>query len=100
MALKNLHALLAKRGPGWNLSKLAKATGISKSTLSGISAGTGAIRLDHLRKIAEALEVSVHQLAYGEPDPFEAQSSEILHELFRGDVRVILQRIEKKGNKK
>ena len=98
MALKeNLHALLEKRG--WNLSKLAKASGLAKSTLSGISAGTGAIRLDHLQKIAKALEVSVHVLAYGEPDPFEIPSNEILHELFRGDVRVILQRIEKKREK-
>lgn len=95
MLSKNLLALLKRRD--MTLAELARKSGISKSTLSGISSGAGdSIRLSHLKKLAEALDVSVYELAYGEQDPRSPAHDEVLHDLFRGDVRVILQRIERK----
>jgi len=92
---KTLLSLLKKRG--MTLAELARKSGISKSTLSGITAGAGdSIRLTHLKKISEALDVSVHELAYGEPDPLSPAPEELLTELFKGDVRITLHRIEKK----
>jgi hypothetical protein len=34
-------------------------------------------------------------LAFGEPDPHGEVSQEILHELFSGDIRVTVHRIQK-----
>ncbi|WP_413289299.1 helix-turn-helix domain-containing protein [Bdellovibrio sp. HCB337] len=94
---KNLQIILKQKN--WNLSRLAKETGINKSTLHAWTVGRGNIKLEYLRKVAVALEVSVHKLAYGEPDPFEEVSEEILNEIFSGDVRVTLHRIERRRAK-
>lgn len=91
---KNLQLHLKKKN--WTLAKLAKETGLNKSTLHAWTVGRGNIRLDYLKRVSQALEVSVYQLAYGEPDPYELAGEEILKEIFSGDVRVTLHRIEKK----
>lgn len=90
---KNLQFHLRRKG--WTLARLSKETGINKSTLHAWTIDRGTIKLDYLRKVAHALEVSTHQLAYGEPDPHENLSTEVLKELFSGDVRVTLHRIER-----
>lgn len=93
---KNLQTLLKKKGI--TLAELARKTGISKSTLSGITAGAGdSIKLSHLKKLSSALDVSVHELAYGTPDPKAAIGEEILTELFRGDCRVVISKIGRRG---
>ncbi len=91
---KNLQIYLKKKD--WTLSRLAKETGINKSTLHAWTVGRGTINLEYLRKVANALEVSVHQLAYGTQDPHATQTEEILRELFSGDVRVTVQKIERR----
>lgn len=58
--------------------------------------GRGTINLEYLRKVANTLKISVHQLAYGEPNPHESVSEEVLREIFSGDVRVTLHRIERR----
>lgn len=80
----------------WTLSRLAKETGISKSTLHSWSTGRSAINLEKLKKLAMTLEISVHQLIFDEPDPYATSAKEILTEIFSGDVRVTLQKIERK----
>ena len=91
---KNLQFYLKKKG--WTLSQLSKRTGINKSTLHAWTVDRDAIRLDYLKEVASALEVSVYQLAYGEPDPYEAAGTEVLEQIFSGDVRVTLHRIERR----
>lgn len=91
---KNLKNHLQKKD--WNLARLAKETGINKSTLHAWTIGRGTIKLEYLKKVAMALEISVHQLAYGEPDPHEVIGEEVLKEIFSGDVRVTLHRIERR----
>lgn len=81
---------------GWSLARLSKETGINKSTLHAWTVGRGTINLEYLRKVADALKIGVHQLAYGEPDPHEFLSEEVLREIFSGDVRVTLHRIERR----
>ena len=95
MGLKeNLPALLKKKN--WSYQKLSKVSGVPKSTVHGWVTGQTAVSLEQLKAVAECLEVSVHSLAYGSPDPFEDTSSEVLEKLFSGDIRVTLHRIEKK----
>ena len=91
---RNLTDLCKKRG--WSLARLSRASGVPIQTIHGWCVGRKAVRLDQLRKVAGALEVPVYQLAFGEPDPFENIGEEILKEIFSGDVRVTLHRIQRK----
>ncbi|MBI3554660.1 MAG: helix-turn-helix transcriptional regulator [Deltaproteobacteria bacterium] len=88
-----LPALLRERG--MTLSALAKKSGLNKSTLHGWTTGQVAINIDQLKKVATALEVSIHQLCFGEPDPNERLGEEVLKELFSGDLRVSIHKIER-----
>lgn len=85
---------------GWTLTKLARASGVPKATLHGWTTGRSSLNIDQLKLVASTLEVSLHELAYGVPDPYEAPAHEILKELFTGDVRVSIHRIERKAPKK
>jgi len=79
-----------------SLAKAARAAGVPAQTVHGWGTGKGGVNLDQLKKVAGVLKVSLHELAFGEPDPFEAPGEEILKEIFSGDVRVTLQRIERR----
>ena len=82
-----------------SLSKLSVLSGVPHQTLHGWSLGRKSVRLAQLKAVARALHVSVHELAYGEPDPNESIGEEILKELFTGDVRVTVHRIERRRTK-
>ncbi len=89
---KTVKSLCERRG--WTLSRLSKESGVPSSTLNTYIAGREP-KLTHLRKIAAALEAPLFRLAFGEPDPHGEVSQEILHELFSGDIRVTVHRIQK-----
>lgn len=93
--------MLAKtmKGRDVTLSQLSKLSGVSKPTIHGWIHGRKVRNFDHLKKIALILKISIHELLYGEPDPFESATREILRELFTGDVRVTIHRIERIKNK-
>lgn len=80
----------------WSLTKLAKESGAPLQTIHGWTSGRKAVQLEQLKKVAGVLQVPVHNLAFGEPDPNEYPAEEILKEIFSGDVRVTLHRIEKR----
>lgn len=84
---------------GISLAQLARTCGVPTQTLHGWTTGKSVANLDQLKKVASALQVSFHELIFGEPDPFETPGEEILKEIFSGDVRVTLHRIER-GRKK
>lgn len=65
-------------------------------TVHAWTTGRKSIHPDQLRKVASVLKVSMHQLMFDEPDPHETIGEEILKEIFSGDVRVTLDRIERK----
>lgn len=80
---------------GWTLTKLSKQSSVPIATLHGWANGRTRPDLKQLQKVAMALEVSLHTLAFGSPDPFETGGEEILRELFTGDIRVSIQKIER-----
>ena len=84
---------------GLTITQLAKLSGVPVQTLHGWTAGKAVANLQQLRQVATALEVSLYELAFGEPDPFEKPGEEILKEIFSGDVRVTLHRIERSKSK-
>lgn len=81
------------------LSQLSKKSGIPQPTLHGWQNGREVGKIDDLKKVCEVLEVSLHQILFDEPDPFESGSEELLQEIFSGDVRVTLHKVIKKPKK-
>lgn len=79
-----------------SISSLAKQAGVPLATLHAWTTGRKSINPDQIRKVAAVLEISLHELLFDEPDPFETKSTEILKEIFSGDVRVTLHKIERK----
>ena len=81
-----------------SLSELSRETKIAKTTLhSWLHSTKGRVDLDQLQKIARFFQIGVHELAYGEHDPFESLSHEVLKEIFSGDLRVTVHKIDRKG---
>lgn len=79
-----------------SISKLARLTGLPQPTLHGWTSGRSVGNIDDLKKVCDVLQVSLHRLLYGEGDPHEIGQEEILKELFSGDLRVTVHKIEKK----
>lgn len=90
-----LGKLLKKRGR--SLSRLANESRVPKSTIHNWTVGRSTINLNQLKQVANVLEVSIHELAFGEPDPHVNAGEELLKEIFSGDVRVTLHRIERRS---
>lgn len=78
-----------------SLAQLANLSGVPKPTLHGWTTGRRAMNPDQLKMVAAALKVSVYRLLFGETDPFENSTDDLLRELFSGDVRVTIHRIER-----
>lgn len=83
-----------------SISQLSKKSGVAQPTLHGWSSGRSVGNLDDLKKVCDVLQVSLHQLLFDEPDPYEIGHEEILKEIFSGDLRVSISRIEKKPRNK
>lgn len=79
---------------GWPITKLAKLSGVPQASIHSWTTGREP-KLSQLRKVAEALEMPFYELAFGEADPFDVESKILLRELFSGDVRVTLHKIER-----
>lgn len=84
------------KAQGLSLSRLAKEAGVPMQTVHAWTTGRKSINPDQIRKVAMVLKVSIHQLIFDEPDPYEVAGDEILKEIFSGDVRVTLHRIERR----
>lgn len=79
-----------------SLTQLALKSGVPIQTLHGWTTGKSVANLNQLKKVASCLEYSFHELVFGEIDPFETKSEEVLKEIFSGDIRVSLHRIDRK----
>ncbi|MBY0554228.1 helix-turn-helix transcriptional regulator [bacterium] len=89
----NLNKLLKQNN--MTLTELSRKSKVPKTNLHSWTTGANP-QLDQLKRVCAVLEVPLHEMAFGESDPFEATSEEILKEIFTGDVRVTLHRIEKR----
>jgi transcriptional regulator with XRE-family HTH domain len=81
---------------GWTIAKLARESGVPEQTLHNWSLARGAVNPEQVKKVSIVLGVAVHYLLFGEADPNEQPGEEILKEIFSGDVRVTLHRIERR----
>lgn len=82
----------------WSLARLAREAGVPKATLHGWTVGRRVLDITQLKKVAATLEISLHELVFGVPDPHQpALRISDLEELFSGDIRVSIQRIVRNG---
>ena len=90
---ENLNRLI--KDAGISLTELSKRAKVPKTNIHSWTAGANP-QLDQLKRVADVLKVSLHELAFGSVDPYEPKTEEVLKELFTGDVRVTLHRIERR----
>jgi transcriptional regulator with XRE-family HTH domain len=90
-----IHLLEVCKRKGMSLTELAKKTGVPKTTLHGWTTGRSGLKPEQLRIVANYLRVSFYELLFGEPDPYEADDEEELTDLFHGDIRVTIHRVNK-----
>lgn len=95
MKLSSILESLCKK-KGITLAELARRSEVPKQTLHNWTIGRRSINPDQIKRVSQVLETSVHYLLFGEHDPFESPTEEILKEIFSGDVRVTLHRIERR----
>lgn len=98
---ENLERLMQEKK--LTLTQLSKLAGVPKSSLHGyITTRSSVTKLNiiQVKKIADALQVDLHELLFSLPDPHASIHGEILKELFSGDIRVTLHRIERKNKSK
>lgn len=79
--------------------QLSKSAQVPKSNIHSWLQGQSSINLDQLRSVARVLGVSVSLLAYGEEDSAAVEPKEMLEQIFRGDVRVTIERISRVSKK-
>lgn len=100
MQLKNMLEK-AMKDQGVTQAKLAQLARVSKATLHGYlnpRVKQSKIDVAIVKRLCEILKLDFHEALFGVPDPNSKAlvPNEVLHELFKGDVRVTLHRIEKK----
>lgn len=78
-----------------SLSELSRKAGVPKQTLHAWTLGRRSVNPVQVKKVAAVLQISVHELFFSEPDPFSKQAEELLKEIFKGDVRLTIHKIER-----
>lgn len=78
--------------------KLAAMSGVPKSSIHGWMASSEQEKINviQLNKVCAALRVGLYELLFSKPDPHGQNQlkSEILRELFTGDVRITIHKVE------
>ena len=89
MSKDTLPKLLKKKK--WSLSRLGRECNISKSILHSWTTGQRSVDPVLVRKVAEALEVPVYNLLFGEDaiDPNAENLNETLEPLFKDEELVV-----------
>lgn len=77
-----------------SLSALARLSGVKQPTLHGWTTGRSVQNLEDLKKVCNVLEVSFHFIIFGSRDPFENPQEDILKEIFKGDIRVTIHKVD------
>ena len=94
---ENLTRIMAERR--LTLAALSKLSGVPRSSLHNwaTSESQQKINIKHVQQLCAALKVPLHELVFSEPDPHEKREfgREVLKELFSGDLRVSIHKIER-----
>lgn len=82
-----------------SITQLSKRAGVPVTTIHGLLNTSNQKRLDvvQLQKICNVLSVPLYEMIFSKPDPNAKTEigAETLTDLFRGDIRVVVQRINR-----
>lgn len=100
MQLKNILEK-AMKDQGVTQTKLAQLARVPKATLHGYlnpRVKQSKIDVAIVKRLCDILKLDFHEALFGTTDPNSKASipKEVLHELFKGDVRLTVHRIERK----
>lgn len=87
---------ILKRCREKGISVAGLARGVKQPTIFGWTTGRAVHKIEDLKKVCTCLEISLHQLLFGCPDPFEKQGDKI-EEFVWGQVKIVMYRITSKG---
>lgn len=82
---------------GITITHLARISGVKQPTLHGWTTGRSVKNVNDLKKICTVLEISIHELIFGEADPF-AKQAPIFERSISGDIRITISHISKKDS--
>ncbi len=78
-------------------TQLARLAGVKQPTLHGWITGRSVQNLEELKKLCNVLEGSMHELLFGNKDPFEKGGSIRIQEVFQGRFPITLESLEIKA---
>ena len=67
------------RDKNLSITDLARLSGIRQSTLHGWSTGRSVQKIGDLKKVCQVLQVSLHFIIFGYPDPWHETKSETVN---------------------
>lgn len=90
---KNLEKLLSDFD--MSITTLAKKTGISKSTLQGYVGPAGNFPSNPMvfKALSEVFGLSIHELIFGEPDPYSEVNTDRNTIYLKGEYKIYLEKI-------
>jgi len=83
---KTLRELLNQRG--LSAAELSRRTGVPRSVLSDWLAGASPRNIDHLRRVAEAFQVSIETLCFGKDLSKDPPFAHWVEGTFEGRIRI------------
>lgn len=80
---------------GITITQLARLSGVKQPTLHGWTTGRSVKNIEDLKKVCSVLEIGIHELIFGSPDP-HGEKSPIFEKCLSGEVRITISQITKK----
>lgn len=80
---------------GFTISKLAKLSNVKQPTLHGWTTGRAVKNLNDLKRVCAALEMGLHEMIFGESDPYRNERPEYECTI-SGGVKITITRIKNK----
>lgn len=83
------------REKGLTLSKLAKLSNVKQPTLHGWTTGRAVKNINDLKRVCVILEVGLHELIFGESDPYRDEKP-IYENTIASGVKITITQIKNK----
>lgn len=87
--------LLRCRVKGLTISKLSKLSNVKQPTLHGWTTGRAVKNLNDLKRVCTILEIGLHELIFGESDPYRDEKPEY-ESIISGGVKITITTINNK----
>lgn len=77
------------REKGLTISKLAKLSNVKQPTLHGWTTGRAVKNINDLKRVCMALEIGLHEIIFGESDPYRKEAA-VYESILLGGVKITI----------